>query len=91
MSLHLLKHVPGGLRTPITIEQLGDLPGGARIRCPKCGWEPAAGDTWACACGHAWNTFDTRGECPACHRIWAETQCPSCGVWSPHEDWYTGE
>jgi hypothetical protein len=89
MSLHLFERVPGGLRTPITTDQLGEIPGGARIRCPKCGWEPSAGDTWACECGHAWNTFDTRGTCPACQRMYAETQCPSCGEWSLHEDWYT--
>lgn len=88
MTLHLLKFVPGGLRTPITIEDLKDVPGGARIRCPKCGWEPRASDTWACACGHDWNTFDTRGVCPACRRMWADTQCPSCGEWSAHEAWY---
>ncbi|HYL36356.1 MAG TPA: hypothetical protein VEV17_10625 [Bryobacteraceae bacterium] len=67
-------------------ERLG--PSGPRIRCPLCGWQPGASDTWSCSCGHAWNTFDTGGVCPACIQQWMSTQCPSCGGWSPHSDWY---
>jgi hypothetical protein len=62
-----------------------------RIRCPLCGWKPRAEDRWMCTCGHAWNTFDTRGRCPHCGRQWLETQCLSCGGWSRHEDWYAAE
>jgi hypothetical protein len=39
-----------------------------RIRCPLCGWSPRREDKWFCECGHAWNTFDTGGICPAMHR-----------------------
>lgn len=62
----------------------------AGIRCPACRWQPARHDLWAChpGCGHAWNTFDTRGVCPECGTHWEETQCPKCGTWSAHEDWY---
>lgn len=56
--------------------------------CPKCDWRPDAGSLWSCSCGHAWNTFQTRGVCPACARVWKDTQCPACGQWSAHEDWY---
>lgn len=62
-----------------------------RIRCPVCEWQPSAHDTWNCnpdGCGHAWNTFDTHGVCPACSREWKVTACLKCGVWSPHDDWY---
>jgi len=38
-----------------------------------------------------WNTFDTRGVCPACGREWQETQCRRCDAWSRHEDWYVEE
>ena len=62
-----------------------------RIRCPACGWAPGRHDRWACTCLHVWNTFDTGGVCPACGREWAETQCPRCGSWSPHFDWYARE
>jgi len=64
-------------------------PSGPRIRCPLCGWSPRKEDLWSCACGCVWNTFDTGGVCPACLHQWSETQCLSCGRWSPHSDWYT--
>jgi len=59
-----------------------------RIACPRCRWEPRAEDNWWCECNHVWNTFDTGGRCPQCHRQWEDTQCLSCGEWSPHLDWY---
>ena len=68
--------------------------GGQRIRCPACQWQPSPRDTWNCnpgGCGHIWNTFETRGVCPACSRQWAETACLRCGVWSKHDDWYAGD
>jgi hypothetical protein len=64
------------------------------IRCPKCEWQPYESSTWACTCGHEWNTFDTGGRCPKCKKVWEETQCLSdeggCSQWSPHLDWYEG-
>lgn len=59
-----------------------------KIRCPRCKWQPRKTDRWSCACGHVWNTFDTRGMCPACDAVWANTQCLSCHQWSAHADWY---
>ena len=89
-SLFLLKREPA--RTPVTIPDLDNQkdPGGAghRIRCPRCSWEPRPEDRWCCSCLHVWNTFETRGVCPACMRQWQETQCLRCNEWSPHDDWY---
>lgn len=62
--------------------------GRGRIRCPGCKYRPHRRDQWLCDCGHEWNTFDTRGLCPACGKQWTETCCPRCGEWSPHDDWY---
>jgi len=59
-----------------------------KIRCPRCAWEPRSEDRWECSCGFIWNTFDTRGLCPACDHQWEETQCLRCREWSLHEDWY---
>lgn len=58
------------------------------IRCPKCRWRPGRGARWQCSCLHVWNTFDTRGVCPACSYAWQDTQCLACGRWSAHEAWY---
>ena len=64
-----------------------------RIRCPECGWQPVKSDAWVCSpgCGHAWNTFETAGVCPACGKQWLRTACHKCGVWSLHETWYEHE
>ncbi|WP_412068967.1 hypothetical protein [Rubrivirga sp. IMCC43871] len=59
-----------------------------RIACPSCAWEPTADARWSCMCGHAWNTFETGGQCPACGRVWRETQCLACAQWAKHHDWY---
>jgi hypothetical protein len=75
-------------RDPGTSHRPGPDPGGPRIRCPRCAWEPRRQDTWACICLHVWNTFETGGVCPACGREWRETQCLRCHEWSPHADWY---
>lgn len=66
-----------------------------RIACPKCDFEPLPTDLWECSCGHVWNTFDTHGRCPACGKVWRDTQCldgyaGGCSRWSPHIDWYRG-
>lgn len=73
---------------PTKDPRLGDEGGAGRLRCPKCAWEPRPGDVWCCVCFCVWNTFETGGVCPACDRVWTETQCHRCGEWSPHEDWY---
>jgi hypothetical protein len=66
---------------------------GGRIRCPKCSWEPGREDRWCCdpGCGHVWNTFETRGRCPACDKQWRDTVCLRCQMWSLHDDWYVEE
>ena len=87
----LLKGDPDRLRPPRTDEVPGQRPGRTRIRCPRCGWEPTRHDQWMCRCGHVWNTFETRGVCPACSHQWRDTQCLRCQAWSPHEDWYVEE
>jgi hypothetical protein len=70
-----------------------------RIRCPVCFWQPPRSSVWCClpmgspeffagGCGHAWNTFTTRGRCPGCNHQWRHTTCLRCQVTSRHEDWY---
>ena len=90
-TLLLLKGDPSQLGPPRVDEDERVRHGGLRIRCPRCGWEPQRSDCWMCTCLHLWNTFDTRGVCPACGREWRETQCRRCLAWSPHADWYLEE
>jgi hypothetical protein len=90
LSWGLLLFVRGTKRSP----RQGARDGTYRIRCPRCAWQPARSDRWSCGpggCGHVWNTFDTRGRCPACDRDWQETACLRCGQWSPHEEWYDSD
>ena len=87
----LLKGDPSRIEVPRTDDAAGAGRGRSRIRCPRCGWEPGRHDQWMCSCFHVWNTFDTRGVCPACGREWQETQCRRCSAWSRHEDWYIDE
>jgi hypothetical protein len=61
---------------------------GSPIRCPKCRWVPVQEARWSCNCGHVWNTFQTRGICPACQRQWEVTLCYGCHEASRHADWY---
>lgn len=64
-----------------------------KIYCPVCAWRPQAHHRWMCdlLCGTSWNTFETRGRCPGCQKQWRVTQCLSCNVYSPHDEWYHEE
>ena len=72
------------------------------IKCPLCGWRPAASSLWFCdcfetpepffeGCGTEWNTFLTHGRCPGCSHQWLWTSCHRCEEWSLHNDWYEEE
>jgi hypothetical protein len=91
MSLQVLRHTGPALDAPGLTGTTAARPGGPRIRCPHCGWEPRREDKWICACLHEWNTFETGGVCPTCQRQWVDTQCPSCDAWSKHLEWYVDE
>ncbi|MDB5091200.1 MAG: hypothetical protein JWR09_5194 [Mucilaginibacter sp.] len=64
-----------------------------RIRCPECNWEPDDSCRWKCSvCKNVWDTFTTKGKCPACDKVYTETIClksrGGCGQISTHADWY---
>lgn len=80
---------PEKLRPVKTVGSESTDEGGPRIRCPLCAWEPGRDSRWACTCLHVWNTFDTRGVCPACAFEWRDTMCLRCHEWSRHDAWYT--
>ena len=76
----------GALRDILRAAGLGG--GRGKIRCPRCAWRPLRSSRWQCDCGHVWNTFETRGVCPACTYAWPWTACLRCSARSPHEAWY---
>ncbi len=58
------------------------------IECPICNWQPDGEAQGRCSCGHSWNTFETKGQCPECNTCWWSTNCPNCENDSPYNDWY---
>ena len=90
LALELLKSDPEHPPTDLPEAEDEVRDGRNRIRCPKCSWEPGRHDRWSCVCLHSWNTFDTRGVCPACQYQWRDTQCLRCAKWSHHDEWYEG-
>jgi hypothetical protein len=80
--------LPLGFVVTKQLERVGADDTRQRIRCPQCLWRPAKDDRWYCDCGHAWNTFETRGRCPNCQKQWTHTECLRCTGWSLHEAWY---
>ena len=78
---------------PSTTPQSDTITGNGRlrIRCPRCSWQPGKKDHWSCLCDYVWNTFDTGGVCPACGKVWEQTQCLRCHQWSRHDTWYGWE
>jgi hypothetical protein len=88
-SSHWLKKgTPGDTVVPTSQQAPSDDTAAPRIRCPHCQWQPGREARWSCSCLHEWHTFDTGGVCPACGRVWADTQCLRCEQWSPHLAWY---
>lgn len=73
---------------PSALDLASDRDRGGRIRCPLCRWRPARSDRWVCGCGESWNTFETRGRCPACGHQWTWTECLRCHGRSAHARWY---
>jgi len=92
-SAAVFESVDSRHRAHLALYHKGQLMSTARIFCPKCTYAPRPTDRWVCvtSCGCHWNTFDTGGQCPSCHKQWHETCCPACVQWSPHDAWYHDE
>jgi hypothetical protein len=72
--------------------QLESLPRHTHCACPACGTPPPCGQFWSCEhCHERFDTFATRGKCPACGAWYLDTTCPHCRAtnhidrWFPHQ------
>jgi hypothetical protein len=57
--------------------------------CPNCSIGPPRGPFWVCEhCQTRFDTFDTRGKCPACGAWYLEPQCPHCRRSNHIDRWF---
>jgi Zn-dependent protease len=57
--------------------------------CPHCAIGPPKGRYWVCEhCQTRFDTFDTRGKCPACGAWYLEPQCPHCRHSTHIDRWF---
>ncbi len=69
--------------------RLEALPRHGHCLCPGCGTAPPMGACWVCEhCQSRFDTFDTRGKCPACGAWYLETTCPFCRTTHHIDRWF---
>jgi Zn-dependent protease len=69
--------------------QLERLPRHRDCACPSCDTCPPRGTFWACEhCETRFDTFRTRGKCPACGAWYLETGCPHCRARHHIDEWF---
>jgi hypothetical protein len=72
--------------------QLEALPRHDDCACPGCGTGPPLGPCWVCEhCETRFDTFATRGKCPACGAWYLETTCPHCRTTHHVDRWFPGQ
>jgi Zn-dependent protease len=78
-GLHFARHVL----------HMQSLPRHTDAVCPTCGIGGPRGTFWLCEhCQTRFDTFVTRGSCPACGAWYHPTTCPHCGQAHRVEEWY---
>jgi Zn-dependent protease len=66
-----------------------NLPRHTDCACPGCYAAPPKGPFWVCEeCQTRFDTFDSRGKCPACGMWYLETACPNCRQAHHIDRWY---
>jgi Zn-dependent protease len=72
--------------------RLESLPRHRDCACPDCRQAPPCGQFWVCEhCQTRFDTFQTRGKCPACGAWFLETACPHCHAVHHIDLWYKPE
>jgi Zn-dependent protease len=76
------------LRMGLAMYRMETGPRHGEAVCPMCRQHPPRGPYWGCPCGARFDTFDTRGTCPACGRGFNTTVCPCCQQSTALNLWY---
>lgn len=88
LGVFMLLNCWGGLQYARALLRLDKLPRRDGFACPSCKAAPPIGDIWGCAqCGHRFDTFQSRGVCPACGAQFPATRCMECGAAHPISEW----
>ncbi|MFZ4396204.1 MAG: M50 family metallopeptidase [Kiritimatiellia bacterium] len=79
-----------GLRQALAMARVDDAPMRFGYACPSCHTAPRVGKFWGCSfCHTAFDTFETRAQCPKCGASFSSTRCTTCGVSYSLQDWIT--
>jgi Zn-dependent protease len=88
LAVFMLLNCWGGLQQARALLRLDRLPRREGFACPTCKAAPPVGDVWKCGrCGHQFDTFQTRGVCPACGTQFPVTRCMDCGAAHSVSEW----
>ena len=90
IAVFILLNCWQGLRQALAMARVDDAPVRFGFACPACHTAPRAGKFWGCGhCHTAFDTFETRAQCPKCGATFGSTRCQTCGNSFPLMDWIT--
>jgi len=88
LGAFMLLNCWGGLQHARALLRLDKLPRRDGFACPACKAAPPIGDVWGCGqCGNRFDTFQSKGVCPACGAQFPATRCMECGAAHPMNEW----
>jgi Zn-dependent protease len=88
LGAFMLLNCWGGLQFARALLKLDKLPRRDGFACPSCKAAPPIGDVWGCgSCGNRFDTFQSKGVCPACGAQFPATRCLECGEAHPIGEW----
>ena len=88
LGAFMLLNCWGGLQHARALLRLEKLPRRDGFACPSCKAVPRTGDLWKCGqCGNRFDTFQSKGVCPACGAQFPATRCMECGEAHPISEW----
>jgi Zn-dependent protease len=90
IALFVLMSCWQGLRQALAMGRVEEAPLRYGHACPSCHHAPRAGAFWVCShCRTAFDTFETRAQCPSCGATFDTTRCMNCGASHPMSAWVT--